>query len=101
MIRLSDGTLVGAWTRQTDPVREAMDLQLSRSGDNGKTLAGVSHGATSGFPRMIPRGNELVFASTESMSGSDEEASMTVITAVAACRDYFADGVSVGAEISL
>jgi len=34
VMRLSDGTLVGAWMRQTDPLREAMDLQLSRSGDN-------------------------------------------------------------------
>jgi len=48
------------------------------------SLAGVGHGATSGFPRMVRRGNELVFAWTESRSSSDEEASMTVRTAIAA-----------------
>jgi hypothetical protein len=37
VMRMSDGTLVAEWTRQTDPVREAMDLVLSRSTDNGKT----------------------------------------------------------------
>jgi hypothetical protein len=39
VMRLSNGTLVAQWTRQTDPRIEAMDLELSYSTDGGQTWA--------------------------------------------------------------
>ena len=37
--RLSDGTLVAQWLQTIDPIREAYNLRLSYSKDNGKTWA--------------------------------------------------------------
>jgi hypothetical protein len=39
VLRLSNGTLVAQWLRQTDPRLEAMDLELSYSKDGGATWA--------------------------------------------------------------
>jgi len=48
------------------------------------TVAGVQGSSSSGFPRLVRHGNELVFAWTESTQGAGESDSvLTVHTAVA------------------
>jgi hypothetical protein len=39
VLRLSNGTLVAAWLQMTNPEREAYDVRLSYSSDNGKAWA--------------------------------------------------------------
>src|SRR5262249_5602801 len=83
---LDDGSAAATWVEFADGRAQLKVRRVETSGMESPaiSLAGVGHGATSGFPRMVRRGNELVFAWTESMSSSDEDASMTVRTAVAA-----------------
>jgi hypothetical protein len=83
---LDDGSAVATWVEYAEGRSDFRLRRVDRSGVRSAavTVAGVSGGRASGFPRVARRGNELVFAWSESASPEgDENGSLRVQTAVA------------------
>jgi hypothetical protein len=83
---LDDGSAVATWVEYAEGRSDFRLRRVDRSGVRSAaiTVAGVSGGRASGFPRVARRGDELVFAWSESASPEgDENGSLKVQTAVA------------------
>jgi len=83
---LDDGSAVATWVEYADKRAQFRLRRVEPSGAKSPaiTVAGLQGGSTSGFPRLARRGNELVFAWTESAAtGEGGDTTQTVHTAVA------------------
>lgn len=84
---LEDGSAVASWVEFADQRAQFRMRRVVPAGVRSApiTVAGVEGSRTSGIPRMAISGNELVFAWSESSTGSDEsEGELQVRTASAA-----------------
>jgi hypothetical protein len=84
---LDDGSALATWVEYAEGRSDFRARRIDRAGARSApiTVAGVSGGRASGFPKVARRGNELVFAWTASAApeGSADGA-LQVYTAVAA-----------------
>jgi hypothetical protein len=82
---LDDGSAVATWVELGSPRAEFRVRRIRPSGEKSPpvVVAAVSGSASSGFSRVARRGDELVFAWTETGSGEDGGAPPLVRTAVA------------------
>ena len=83
---LDDGSAVATWVEYAEGRSDFRLRRVDRSGARSAaiTVAGVSGGRASGFPRVGRRGDELVFAWSESASpGGEDNGALKVQTAVA------------------
>lgn len=83
---LDDGSAVATWVEFANGRSQFRMRRVESSGAKSAavTVAGVQGSSSSGFPRLVRHGNELVFAWTESAQGAGESDSvLTVHTAVA------------------
>ena len=83
---LDDGSAVATWVEYAEGRSDFRLRRVNRSGARSAAdnVAAVSGGRASGFPRLARRGNELVFAWSESASAAGEDnGSLKVQTAVA------------------
>ena len=83
VVLLDDGSAVASWVEYAEG---ASDFRLRRVEPSGTksapvTIAPVSGGRASGYPRMARRGDELILAWTD--SGPGEDGALQVQTAVA------------------
>lgn len=83
---LDDGSAVGTWVEYAEGRSDFRLRRVDRAGARSAaiTVAGVSGGRASGFPRVARQGQELVFAWSESASPEgDANGGLKVQTAVA------------------
>ena len=83
---LDDGSAVATWVEYAEGRSDFRLRRVDRSGARSAaiTVAGVSGGRASGFPRVGRRGDDLVFAWSESASAAGEDnGALKVQTAVA------------------
>lgn len=83
---LDDGSAVATWVEYAEGRSDFRARRIDRAGARSApvTVAGVSGGRASGFPRVARRGNELVFAWTASAAPEgSENGALQVYTAVA------------------
>ena len=83
---LDDGSAVATWVEYAEGRSDFRLRRVDRSGARSAAVnvAAVSGGRASGFPRLARRGDELVFAWSESASPAGEDnGSLKVQTAVA------------------
>mgnify|MGYP003348575075 CR=1 FL=1 len=83
---LDDGSAVASYVEYADKKGQFRLRRIEPSGTKSAAVqvAGVEGSSSSGFPRMARRGNELVFAWTESEVKGDAEPTFQVKTATAA-----------------
>ena len=81
---LDDGSAVATWVEYAEGRSDFRLRLVDPSGERSEaiTVTGVSGGRASGFPRVARSGDELVFAWSEGVEGS-ETGALTVQTAVA------------------
>lgn len=81
---LDDGSAVASWVEYANGQSDFRMRRIDKTGAKSKAIpvAGVSGGQASGFPRIARRGNELLFAWTD--SADSENGGLVVKTAVAA-----------------
>jgi len=79
---LDDGSAVASWVEYAEGASDFRIRRIERSGARSApiTVAGVSGGRASGYPRIARRGDELILAWTD--SGPGEDGSLQVPTAV-------------------
>ncbi|MBI3047829.1 MAG: exo-alpha-sialidase [Acidobacteria bacterium] len=79
---LDDGSAVASWVEYAQGASDVRIRRVNRSGARSApiTVAGVSGGRASGFPRIGRRGNELILAWSD--SGPGEDGQLQVQTAV-------------------
>lgn len=83
---LDDGTAVASWVEYANQRGQFRVRRIEPSGAKSAplTVAGVSGGRTSGYPRIALQGDELVFAWAESAAGAEDDiGALQVRTAVA------------------
>ncbi|MBI2829259.1 MAG: exo-alpha-sialidase [Acidobacteria bacterium] len=83
---LDDGSAVATWVEYAEGRSEFRLRRVDRSGARSAplTVAGVSAGRASGFPRVARQGDELVFAwSASAAPEGSEDGALQVYTAVA------------------
>ena len=83
---LDDGSAVATWVEYAEGLSDFRMRRIDRSGARSAavTVAGVSGGRASGFPRMARRGNELIFAwSGSAAPEGSETGALQVYTAAA------------------
>ena len=82
---LDDGSAVASWVEYAEGRTDFRLRRIDRSGTKSSAIniAAVSGGRASGFPRMARRGQELLFAWSESASENDESGALRVSTAAA------------------
>jgi hypothetical protein len=71
---LDDGSAVASWVDFTNRRAQLQVRRVEASGARGaaQTVAGFGGERTSGYPRLARRGNELLFAWTESSEGASK-----------------------------
>ena len=81
---LDDGSAVATWVEYAEGLSDFRLRLVDPSGERSEaiTVTGVSGGRASGFPRVAVSGDELVFAWSEGVEGS-ESGALQVQTAVA------------------
>jgi hypothetical protein len=81
---LDDGSAVASWVEYANGQSDFRMRRIDRTGAKSKAIpvAAVSGGQASGFPRIARRGNELLFAWTD--SADNESGGLVVKTAIAA-----------------
>ncbi|MBI2185819.1 MAG: exo-alpha-sialidase [Acidobacteria bacterium] len=79
---LDDGSAIASWVEFAEGASSVRIRRIDRTGARSMpiTVAGVTGGRASGFPRMGLRGNELVIAWSD--SGGGEDGQLQVQTAV-------------------
>lgn len=79
---LDDGSAVASWVEYAEGASDFRIRRIDRSGARSApiTVAGVSGGRASGYPRIAHRGDELILAWTD--SGPGEDGALQVQTAV-------------------
>jgi hypothetical protein len=82
---LDDGSAVASWVEYADKKGQFRVRRIEPSGMKSAAIgvAGVEGSSSSGFPRMARRGDELVFAWTESAVKADNSSTFQVQTATA------------------
>ena len=83
---LDDGSAIATWVEYAEGRSDFRVRRIDRSGARSApiTVAGVSGGRASGFPRVARRGDELVFSWTASAAPEgSEDGALQVYTAVA------------------
>ena len=83
---LDDGSAVATWVEYAEGLSDFRMRRIDRSGARSAaiTVAGISGGRASGFPRMARRGNELIFAwSGSAAPEGSETGALQVYTAAA------------------
>jgi hypothetical protein len=82
---LDDGTAVATWVELGKASSEFRARLIDPSGSRSApmTVATVGSGRGSGFPRVVRRGEELVFAWSASKAAGSEPGPLQVHTAVA------------------
>jgi hypothetical protein len=81
---LDDGTAVASWVEYAEGKTDLRMRRIDRTGarSQAQNIVAVSGGRASGFPRMVRREDELIFAWSESASANDEAGALKVSTAV-------------------
>jgi hypothetical protein len=84
---LDDGSAVASWVEYAEGASDFRIRRVDRSGARSAaiTVAGVSGGRASGYPRIARRGSELILA--WSASGPGEDGQLQVQTAVGQLPD--------------
>jgi hypothetical protein len=83
---LEDGSALATWVEFADGHAQLRLRRVRPTGDKSPavSIAGVPGGSSSGFPRFVRQGNELIFGWTESVvAEGGAEGELSVHTAVA------------------
>lgn len=70
---LDDGSAVASWAEYVDDRRHIRMRRVTASGESSPIVevAGSGEGRVTGYPRMARQGDELLFAWTENLAGSE------------------------------